>query len=105
MNQSKPRLIGFDCRCLGVEACSLEKCCSTNEICNKQSKGYGNSNDDDFFNTWELGYNHYHNRKHLEMPFTKQLIATKIRTQSQSDWNIFFETLTHGKEIPNTTKN
>ena len=75
------------------------------EICNKQSKGYGNSNDDDFFNTWELGYNHYHNRKHLEMPFTKQLIATKIRTQSQSDWNIFFETLTHGKEIPNTTKN
>lgn len=75
------------------------------EICGAQAKGYGNSNKDDFFNTWEIGYNHYHNRKQIEMPFTKQLIATKIRAQSLSDWNIFFETLTHGKEIPNTTKN
>lgn len=74
------------------------------EICGAQAKGYGNSNKDDFFNTWEIGYNHYHHRKQIEMPFTKQLIATKIRAQSLSDWNIFFETLTHGKDISINSK-
>lgn len=69
------------------------------DICSEQANGYNSSNKDDFFDTWEMGYNHYHNRKHIDMPYTQQLIATKIRPQGKSDWNIFFETLTHGSTL------
>jgi hypothetical protein len=51
----------------------------------------------DIFNTWEVGYNHYHNRKGISLPNTEKLIMDRIRPYGQSDWNIFYETLTHAK--------
>lgn len=45
--------------------------------------------------TWEVGYNHYHNRKGYKLPNTRQLLDGKIRPHGQSEWNIFYETLTH----------
>ena len=50
----------------------------------------------DRFDTFEVGYNHYHNRKGIELPNTWKAITQEIRPKGQSDWNIFFETLTHG---------
>lgn len=47
------------------------------------------------FNTWEMGYNHYHFRKGLSLPNTARVIKEKVRLESKSDWNIFHETLTH----------
>jgi len=48
------------------------------------------------FNTWEVGYNHYHNRAGLELPYTRQLIVQQIRTNStRAAWNLVYETLTH----------
>jgi len=49
----------------------------------------------DLYDTWEIGYNHYHNRMGMTLPNTEKLITTKIRSTGASDWNIFFETLTH----------
>lgn len=49
------------------------------------------------FNTFEVGYNHYHNRMGLTLPNTYQVITQRIRPNGASDWNIFFETLTHGE--------
>ena len=49
------------------------------------------------YNTWEMAYNHYHNRKGIDMPNTLAVITNKIRTSGQSDWNIFYETLTHAE--------
>ena len=49
----------------------------------------------------EIAYNHYHNRKGLALPETEkclQLIRKNPKqgnTISPSNWNIFFETLTH----------
>jgi len=51
----------------------------------------------DFYNTWEIGYNHYHNRKGIELPATWQLISQKTRARGLSDWNIFYESLTHAE--------
>jgi hypothetical protein len=50
----------------------------------------------DFYNTWEIGYNHYANRKGIALPNTKKLITDIVRAKGASDWNIFYETLTHG---------
>lgn len=50
----------------------------------------------DRYDTWEVGYNHYHHRKGIDLPKTRQLLQERIRIKSTSDWNIFFETLTHG---------
>ena len=50
----------------------------------------------ELFDTWEVGYNHYHNRLGITLPKTEQLIKKRIRTEGSSEWNIFFETLTHG---------
>ena len=51
---------------------------------------------DSRFNTWEVGYNHYHNRRGLELPKTKRLIVEQIRTNSErASWNLVYETLTH----------
>ena len=47
------------------------------------------------FDTWEIGYNHFHNRKGINLPNTLQLLTTKVRVNGASDWNIFYETLTH----------
>ena len=49
----------------------------------------------DLFNTFEVGFNHYHNRMKLELPNTWLLLTTRVRVASDSDWNIFHETLTH----------
>ncbi len=49
----------------------------------------------DLYDTWEVGYNHYHNRMGIELPNTYKLITTRVRTAGMNDWNIFYETLTH----------
>ena len=52
------------------------------------------------YNTWEVGYNHYHNRVGVALPNTQRLIAEQIRTGSIRDiWNLNYETLTHA-ELP-----
>ena len=51
------------------------------------------------YNTWEIGYNHYHNRMGIELPFTKGLIEKEIRPYSQrAIWNLVYETLTHANQ-------
>ena len=50
---------------------------------------------DDIYATWEVGFNHYHNRKGNQLPNTRRLLEKKIRHLGQSEWNIFHETLTH----------
>ncbi len=47
--------------------------------------------------TWEIGYNHFHNRMGREMPFTKQLIISKIRPSGHSTHHMIWETMTHGE--------
>lgn len=49
----------------------------------------------DLYSTWEIGYNHYHHRQNISLPNTRLLIIRKVRTESHSEWNIFFESLTH----------
>ncbi len=49
----------------------------------------------DRFDTWEIGYNHYHHRKGIDLPNTLQALLQEVRPKGQSDWNIFYETLTH----------
>jgi hypothetical protein len=50
----------------------------------------------DRYDTWEVGYHHYHNRAGVEMPSTRKLIMEQIRPQaSRTDWNLNYETLTH----------
>ena len=46
------------------------------------------------FDTYAIGYNHYHNRKGLALPFTEQ-VMNSTRNKASS-WNIFYESLTHG---------
>jgi len=54
----------------------------------------------DRYDTWEVGYNHYHNRAGVELPNTCKLIMEQIRPRaSRTDWNLNYETLTHG-DIP-----
>jgi hypothetical protein len=50
----------------------------------------------DLYDTWEIGYNHYHNRKGVALPKTDELIRTKIRPKARmADWNLICETMTH----------
>ena len=49
----------------------------------------------DLWDTFEVGYNHYHNRKGIDLPNTLKLLTTRVRTANNGDWNIFYETLTH----------
>lgn len=53
---------------------------------------------ENLFNTFEVGFNHYHNRLGLSLPYTEKLIKQKIRINSHSVLNIFHETLTHGQK-------
>jgi hypothetical protein len=46
--------------------------------------------------TWEIGYNHYHNRLGLELPQVEKLIQAKIRP-SGADLFMDWETLTHAE--------
>ena len=68
---------------------SMQQLCSSGQI-------YPSTNR---YNTWEIGYNHYHNRKGISLPNTWKLITTQIRPNAFRDsrgWNIAYETLTHG---------
>ncbi len=53
----------------------------------------GDATTTELFNTFEIGYSHYHNIVGLPMTNT-EAVLTKIKTGA-SDWNIFYETLTH----------
>jgi hypothetical protein len=53
----------------------------------------------DIYDTWEVGFNHYHTRMGIPLPKTEQLINEVIRSKGVSEWNIFYETLTHGDII------
>ena len=56
----------------------------------------------DRYDTWEVGYNHYHNRMGVDLPKTKQLIWEQIRPHaSRADWNLNYETLTHA-DLPSS---
>jgi hypothetical protein len=57
-----------------------------------------NTSTTDLYATWEVGYHHFHHRKQMDLPHTKLLIDEKIRIKGQSDWNIFYETLTHNQD-------
>lgn len=56
----------------------------------------------EYIDTWEVGFNHYHNRMGLEMPYTEELIYQKIRSKGWSALNIFYETLTHAGDFQST---
>lgn len=51
----------------------------------------------DVYDTWEIGYNHYHARKNIAMPNTWKMISENVRSASNNAgaWSIFYETLTH----------
>ncbi len=50
----------------------------------------------DRYDTWEVGYNHYHNRAGVALPNTRKLIMEQIRPRaSRTGWNLNCETLTH----------
>jgi hypothetical protein len=46
--------------------------------------------------TWEVSYNHFVNRKKMQMPFTKKLIESKARPTGV-DHHMAWETLTHAE--------
>jgi hypothetical protein len=50
----------------------------------------------DRYNTLEIGYNHYHNRKGIAMPQTLQAITNELRNYGAQQFNMFHESLTHG---------
>ena len=50
----------------------------------------------DLYDTWEIGFNHYHNRMGIDLPQTDQLIRNQIRPKApRAVWNLVYETLTH----------
>jgi hypothetical protein len=50
----------------------------------------------DLYDTWEVAYNHYHNRAGVDLPQTRNLIASMIRPRApRAVWNLVYETLTH----------
>jgi hypothetical protein len=50
----------------------------------------------DRYDTWEVGYNHYHNRCGVALPNTRKLIVEQVRPRAQrATWNLVYETLTH----------
>jgi hypothetical protein len=52
----------------------------------------------DLLPTWEIAYNHFHNRRRLAMPLTGALIATKVRRGSAATFNnMAWESLTHAE--------
>jgi hypothetical protein len=61
-----------------------------------------NTSSPDRYNTWEVGYNHYHNRAGVALPKTQSLIMEQIRPRApRAVWNLVYETLTHA-DLPNT---
>ncbi|NQX01476.1 alginate lyase family protein [bacterium] len=54
----------------------------------------------DRYDSWEIGYNHYHRRRGVALPNTRQLINEQIRPHARrNEWNLMYETLTHA-ELP-----
>ncbi len=51
----------------------------------------------DLYDTFAVGYHHYHHRLGIDLPHTERLLREEIGRRGQSDWNIFFETFTHGR--------
>jgi len=51
----------------------------------------------DVYDTWEIGYNHYHSRQNIAMPNTWKMISENVRSTMSNggSWSIFYETLTH----------
>jgi hypothetical protein len=47
--------------------------------------------------TWEIGFNHFHNRLGLPLPLTQKLIETRVRGTSGIDHHMIWETLTHAE--------
>jgi hypothetical protein len=45
--------------------------------------------------TFEIGYNHFHNRLGMDLPQTRKLIETRVRGVEASRKHIVWETLTH----------
>jgi hypothetical protein len=61
-----------------------------------------NTSSPDRYDTWEVGYNHYHNRAGVALPNTQKLIAEQIRPRApRAVWNLVYETLTHA-DLPST---
>jgi hypothetical protein len=57
-----------------------------------------NTSTEDLYDTWEIAYNHYHNRMGLDLPQTGTLIQTQIRPNApRAVWNLVYETLTHAR--------
>jgi hypothetical protein len=54
--------------------------------------------DDDRYNTLEIGYNHYHNRKNVPMPETLAEITKELRN-GKHQFNMFHETLTNAEIV------
>jgi hypothetical protein len=55
-----------------------------------------NTSTPDRYDTWEVGYNHYHNRAGIALPNTRKLIMEQIRPRApRTVWNLNYETLTH----------
>ncbi len=52
----------------------------------------------DLYATWEIAFNHYHNRQGITLPRTRLLITEKVRVNALSEWNIFYESLTHNMD-------
>lgn len=73
----------------------------------------GNATTTEIFDTWEVGYNHYFNRKGIALPNTLSLLTSGKNLRANTsvdqnigkmDWNIFYETLTHDLDgFTNTT--
>jgi hypothetical protein len=51
----------------------------------------------DLYDTFAVGYHHYHHRLGIDLPHTERLLREEIGRRGQSEWNIFFETFTHGR--------
>jgi hypothetical protein len=61
-----------------------------------------NTSSPDRYDTWEVGYNHYHNRAGIALPNTQRLIVEQIRPRApRAVWNLVYETLTHA-DLPST---
>ena len=64
---------------------------------NMQGTCANNTTTSDVYDTWEIGYNHFHTRMKQDMPNTWLMLTSKVRTYQSNpgSWNIFYETLTH----------
>ncbi|MDA3881782.1 MAG: alginate lyase family protein [Bacteroidales bacterium] len=70
---------------------------------NMQGTCVNNVTGNEYYNTFEIGYNHYHNRMGIAMPETEAYIGSGLNTENS--WNIFYEKLTHHGVGGSTTTN